>query len=82
MLKRFRADIAYQVNEEGEAPDLYDLIEEARRRIGAAIVINEDGEDSIEERGYFLVEDCGHDEVPPVPCVVTEKWEAGRGKVI
>ena len=75
MIKRFRADIAYD-----DADPLNDLVEEARRRIGAAVVINE-GQDN-EERGYFEVQDCRHDEVPPAPCVVTERWEAGRGKVI
>ncbi len=75
MLKRFRADIAYD-----DSDPLNDLVEEARRRIGAAIVINE-GQDN-EERGYFEVEDCGHNETPPTPCVVIERWEAGRGKVI
>ncbi|KKL14912.1 hypothetical protein LCGC14_2510900, partial [marine sediment metagenome] len=35
-----------------------------------------------EERSYFEVSDCGHSENPPVPCVITEKWEAGRGQVI
>ena len=80
MLKRFRADIAYETNLEGEAPELNDLVEEARRRILAGVVINE-GEDN-EERSYFSVEDCSHNETPLTPCVVTEKWEAGRGKVI
>ncbi len=75
MIKRFRADIAYD-----DADPLNDLVEEARRRIGTAVVINE-GQDN-EERGYFEVEDCGHNDVPPTPCVVTERWEAGRGKVI
>ncbi len=79
MLKRFRADIAYEVDEEGEAPALYDLVEEARRRIGNAIIINEGQEN--EERGYFEVEDCGHNDVPPTLCVKAERWEAGRGKV-
>ncbi len=83
MIKRFRADIAYEVNEEGEAPALDDLVEEARKRIGAAVVINE-GQLN-EARGYFKVEDCHHDEPngpDRPPCVVTEKWEVGRGKVI
>ncbi len=75
MIKRFKADIAYD-----DADPLNDLVEEARRRIRGAIVIN-GGEDN-EERGYFEVEDCGHNETPPTPCVVTERWEAGRGKVI
>ncbi len=75
MIKRFRADIAYD-----DADPLNDLVEEARRRIGSAIVINE-GEEN-EERGFFDVEDCGHNETPPIPCIVTERWEAGRGKVI
>jgi len=35
-----------------------------------------------EDRSYFEVSDCGNKETPPVPCVITEKWEAGRGQVI
>ena len=80
MLIRFRADIVYEPDSEEEAPELYDLIEEARRRIDAGIVINE-GEDN-EERGYFSVEECRHDEIPNAPCTVREKWETGRGQVI
>ena len=75
MLKRFRADIIYS-----DFDPLNDLVEEARRRIEASVVINE-GQPN-EERGYFSVEDCGHNDTPPIPCVVTEKWEVGRGKVI
>lgn len=75
MLKRFRADIAFESSD-----PLNDLVEEARRRIGGGVVINEGGEN--EERGYFSVEDCGHNDTPPTPCVITEKWEVGRGKVI
>ena len=79
-LMRFRADIAYEPDNEGEAPELYDLIEEARKRIGAAVVINEG--DPEEERGYFIVENCYHDETPPKPCDTLERWEAGKGQVI
>lgn len=77
MLKRFRADIIFN-----DADPLNDLVEEARRRIvdPAAIIINEDQPN--EERGYFSVEDCGHNDIPPTPCVVTEKWEVGRGQVV
>lgn len=75
MLKRFRADIIYE-----DSDPLNDLVEEARRRIGSSIVINEGLPN--EERSYFEVEDCGHNGTPPVPCVVTERWESGRGQVI
>ncbi len=75
MLKRFRADIIYS-----DPDPLNDLVEEARRRIGSSVVINEGF--SNEERSFFSVEDCGHDETPPVPCVETERWEAGNGQVI
>ncbi len=75
MLKRFRADIAYE-----DFDALNDLVEEARRRIMGATVINE-GQPN-EERGYFSVEDCAHNDTPPGPCVVTEKWVVGVGQVI
>lgn len=77
MLKRFRADIVYN-----DVDPLNDLVEEARRRIvdPAAVIINEGMPN--EERGYFVVEDCGHDEIPPTGCVITEKWEVGRGQVV
>ena len=75
MLKRFRADIIYN-----DSDPLNDLVEEARRRIGDSIVVNED--ELNEERSYFEVSDCGHNENPPVPCVITEKWEAGKGQVV
>jgi hypothetical protein len=80
MLIRIRCDIAYEPNSESEAPQLYDLIEEARRRIDAGVVINE-GEIN-EERGYFEVQECLHMDMPPGPCVVKERWETGRGQVI
>ncbi len=80
MLIRFRADIVYQPDSEGEAPELYDLIEEARKRVDAGVVINE-GQDN-EERGFFSVEECRHNETPTGPCTVIEKWETGTGKVI
>ncbi len=80
MLIRIRCDIVYQPDDEDEAPDLYDLIEEARKRIDAGVVINE-GEMN-EERGYFVVEECNHNETPNQPCVVRERWETGRGRVI
>ncbi len=80
MLIRFRADIVYEPDGQGESPELYDLIEEARKRIDAGIVINE-GEAN-EERGYFFVEECNHNETPTKPCVVREKWETGKGRVI
>lgn len=80
MLIRIRCDIVYESDSEGEAPELYDLIEEARKRVDAGVVINE-GQDN-EERGYFSVEGCLHDETPSGPCVVIEKWETGRGQVI
>ena len=35
MLIRIRCDIAYQPDDEDESPELYDLIEEARKRIDA-----------------------------------------------
>jgi len=79
MLYRFRADIAYPGDEAGWDA-LNDLVEEARRRIEAATVINE-GEVN-EERGYFEVEECLHLDDPQGPCTVIEKWEAGRGQVI
>lgn len=75
MLKRFRADIIYS-----DSDPLNDLVEEARRRIGSSIIIN-DGLPN-EERSFFSVEDCGHGDIPPTPCVVTERWEAGNGQVI
>ena len=75
MLKRFRADISYD-----DTDPLNDLVEEARRRIMGGVIINE-GKPN-EERGYFSVEDCGHNDTPPTPCIVTEKWEVGRGQVI
>ncbi len=79
MLYRLRADVAYPGTQEGRDA-LNDLIEEARRRIGTAIIINE-GEAN-EERGYFEVEECLHTDFPPGPCTIIEKWEAGRGQVI
>ncbi len=75
MLKRFRADIIYS-----DFDPLNDLVEEARRRIGDSLIINEGL--SNEECSYFSIEDCGHNETPPMPCVVTERWEAGNGQVI
>ena len=75
MLKRFKADIAFD-----DADPMNDLVEEARRRIMDGVVINE-GQDN-EERGFFITEDCGHNDTPPTSCVVTEKWEVGRGQVI
>ena len=75
MLKRFRADIIYS-----DFDPLNDLVEEARRRIGDSIVINEDLPN--EERSFFSVEDCGHDGTPTIPCVITERWEAGNGQVV
>lgn len=75
MLKRFRADIIYS-----DFDPLMDLVEEARRRIGGSIIINEGLPN--EERSYFQVEDCGHDETTPIPCVVTERWETGNGQGI
>jgi len=80
MLKRIRLDIAYEPDSEGEAPELYDLIEEARRRVDAGVVINE-GEPN-EERGFFEVQDCQHTDTPPGPCTIVERWETGRGQVI
>ena len=80
MLIRIRCDIVYQPDGEDEAPELYDLIEEARKRIDAGVVINE-GDDN-EERGYFSVEECRHNEIPNAPCTVRERWETGRGQVI
>ena len=75
MLKRLRADIIYS-----DFDPLNDLVEEARRRIGDSLVINEGLPN--EERSFFSVEDCGHDDTPPTPCVVTERWEAENGQVI
>lgn len=79
MLYRFRADIAYPGTEEGWDA-LNDLVEEVRRRIGGATVVNE-GRNN-EERGYFEVEECLHEDFPPGPCRIIEKWEVGRGQVI
>ncbi len=79
MLIRIRCDIVYKPDSEGEAPELYDLVEEARKRVDAGVVINE-GEDN-EERGYFIVEECNHGQ-PNQPCVVRERWETGHGQVI
>ena len=80
MLIRFRADIVYEPDEEGEAPELYDLIEEARKRVDTGVVIN-DGQLN-EERGYFEVHECLHEDDPSGPCVIRERWETGRGQVI
>jgi len=74
-IKRFRADMLFN-----DADPRNDIVEEARRRMAASIVVNEGT--SSEERSYFSVEDCGHDETPPTGCVTTERWEAGRGRVI
>lgn len=84
LLKRFRADIVYAPDSQGECPELKDLIEEARKRVGAGIVINE-GLDN-EERGFFEIEDCLHDGDPFFThvdsCIVIERWQTGRGQVI
>lgn len=72
-MKRLRMDLTF----ENEDP-LNDLVEEAVRRYMSALVINE-GQDN-EERGFFSLEDCHHD--TGEPCEITDRWEAGRGKVI
>ncbi len=45
-----------------------------------AIVVNE-GQDN-EERGFIELQECHHDESPPVSCNILELWEVGRGQVI
>jgi len=55
-----------------------DIVEEVLRHFEDAVVILE-GEPT-EQRGYVELEDCGHN-VPNSPCVVTDRWEVGRGKV-
>ncbi len=72
-MKRIRMDLTF----ENEDP-LNDLVEEAERRYMSALVINE-GELN-EERGFFSLEDCHHN--TGGPCVITDRWETGRGKVI
>ena len=31
---------------------------------------------------FVSLERCGHNGTPPTPCVVTERWEVGLGRVI
>lgn len=74
MYKRIRMDLAFD-----EAESREDIKDKVLDVIGDAVVILE-GEPN-EERGYLELEDCYHN-VPNEPCVVTDRWEVGRGKVI
>ncbi len=74
MYKRIRMDLAFN-----DSDPRGDIIEEALRRLTDAVVINEG--DVAEERGYIELEDCNHN-APSEPCVITDRWEVGRGKVI
>jgi len=76
----------YRIKMDLSFPDEATLtdLENARALIAplfqASVVVNE-GED-FEERGFVELEKCFHDETPIKPCVILERWETGRGKVI
>ena len=74
MFKRIRIDLAFET----ESPRA-DIVDKVLDLIGDAVVI-EEGEPN-EERGYLELEDCNHN-APNEPCVVTDRYEVGRGKVI
>ena len=74
MYKRIRINLAFET-----ADSRGDIEEEVLRQIGNAVIINEGTPE--EERGSMELEDCGHND-PNEPCVVTDRWEVGLGKVI
>ncbi len=74
MYKRIRLNLAF--NDEDPRDD---IVEEVLRHLGDAVVI-EEGQVN-EERGYILLEDCYHNS-PNEPCIKTDRWEVGKGKVI
>ncbi len=74
MLKRIRIDLAFET----EDPRV-DIMEEVLRRTGNAVIINEGTPE--EERGFMELEDCNQN-LPNEPCIITDRWEVGRGKVI
>jgi hypothetical protein len=45
--------------------------------LSSSVSINEDK--NTKEISSCYIEECHHDEVPPKPCVVLEKWEVKTG---
>lgn len=74
MYKRIRLDLAFDTDDPRN-----DIVEEVLQRIGSAVVVQEGQPE--EERGYMELEDCYHN-VPNEPCIITDRWEVGRGRVI
>ncbi len=74
MYKRIRINLAFNTEDPRG-----DIKEEVLRHLADAVVINEGGIE--EERGFIELEDCNHNS-PNEPCIITDRWEVGRGKVI
>ena len=68
MLYRVRLDLPFE--NEGQARGLYN---HARNTAPDAVLINEGLEN--EEVGFIDIEECHHDESPPLPCVLIEYIE-------
>jgi len=76
MLVRVRMDLAFNVTNQTQAGALRNAVVPF---INHAVNIREGEVD--EEIGYIEAENCGHDESPPLPCVLLARWEVNRGRV-
>lgn len=69
MLYRVRLDLSFP----SESPAT-DIIEEALRRLPVSVTIAPGT--PLEERGYVMMELCGHDQTPPIPCVTLSQEQS------
>ena len=72
---RIRMDITLPSNAKNYADQIKDALAPF---IQYGVVINEGG--TIEERGFIIVERCGHR--IGESCEVIARWEVGRGRVL